>query len=133
MPPALAGMTIEWDGRIMPCNNDDYLYLFPGNVTDMSVADCSQSPLVRSARVLYMQDRSHELASCNGCPWRTTQVLKKRESEKKDDASWLETFALYCKMPKEYWPKIERAEKDAGEGLRMFKELREIYIGKYFN
>ena len=42
-------------------------------------------------------------------------------------------FAMYCKMPKEYWPKIERAEKDDEEGLRMFKELREIYIEKYFD
>ena len=41
-------------------------------------------------------------------------------------------FALYCRMPKEYWPKIERAEKDDEEGLRMFKELRDIYIEKYF-
>jgi len=42
-------------------------------------------------------------------------------------------FAMYCKMPKEHWPKIERAEKDDEEGFRMFKELREIYIGKYFD
>lgn len=41
-------------------------------------------------------------------------------------------FALYCKMPKEFWPKIERAEKDDEEGRRVFKELREIYIEKYF-
>jgi len=76
-------MTIEWDGRIMPCNNDDYRHLSPGNVTDMTVADCWQSPLVRSARELHMQGRSHELASCNGCPWRTTQVMKKRGTKKK--------------------------------------------------
>lgn len=72
-------MTIEWDGRIMPCNNDDYRYLSPGNVAAMSVMECWQSPVVQSARELHMHGCSHELLSCNGCPWRTTQILKKRE------------------------------------------------------
>ena len=42
-------------------------------------------------------------------------------------------FALYCKMPKKYWSKIKCAEKDDEEGIMMFKELREIYIERYFN
>jgi len=70
-------MTIEWDGRIMPCNNDDYRYLSPGNVPESHVADCWKAPMVAKARELHMQGRSHELASCNGCPWRTTQLEKK--------------------------------------------------------
>lgn len=71
-------MTIEWDGRIMACNNDDYRFLSPGNVAESSVSACWQAPLVQNARKLHMQGRSHELESCNGCPWRTTQVMKKR-------------------------------------------------------
>jgi len=72
-------MTIEWDGRIMPCNNDDYRHLSPGNVSDISIFNSWHAPVVRNARELHMRSRSHELASCNGCPWRTTQVLKKHE------------------------------------------------------
>ncbi len=43
------------------------------------------------------------------------------------------TFALYAKMPKDYWPKIERAEKFDEEGNRVFSELKKIYQEKYFN
>ena len=73
-------MTIEWDGRVMPCNNDDYRLLSPGNVSDMSIFGSWHAPVVRNARELHMQGRSHELQSCNGCPWRSTQVLKKRKA-----------------------------------------------------
>jgi len=72
-------MTIEWDGRIMPCNNDDYRHLSPGNVSDVSVLNSWNAPVVRNARELHMQGRSHELQSCNGCPWRTTQIFKKQK------------------------------------------------------
>ena len=70
-------MTIEWNGRILPCNNDDYGYLSPGNVRDMNILNSWHAQVVQNARKLHMQGRSHELASCNGCPWRTAQVLKK--------------------------------------------------------
>ena len=72
-------MTIEWDGRIMPCNNDDYRLLSPGNVNRRSIFECWNDPKVNFAREKHMAGRSHELESCNGCPWRTTQVLKKGE------------------------------------------------------
>jgi radical SAM superfamily enzyme YgiQ (UPF0313 family) len=42
------------------------------------------------------------------------------------------TFALYARLPKEYWPKIKEAEKDDEEGRKIFKELSEIYIERYF-
>jgi len=71
-------MTIECDGCIMPCNNDDYRHLSPGNVSDMTIFDCWHAPVVQNARELHMEGRSHELLSCNGCPWRTTQIMKKR-------------------------------------------------------
>lgn len=43
------------------------------------------------------------------------------------------TFALYARMPKEFWPKILIAEKYDEEGNRMFSELRKIYQEKYFD
>ena len=42
------------------------------------------------------------------------------------------TFALYARMPKEFWPKIKGAEKYDEEGNRIFKELKTIYQEKFF-
>ncbi len=43
------------------------------------------------------------------------------------------TFSLYARMPKEYWPKIKRAEKFDEEGNRIFAELKQDYQDTYFN
>ena len=69
-------MTIEWDGRIMPCNNDDYRLLSPGSVKDNSAEKCWSASVVELARELHRLGRSHEVDACNGCPWRTTQIVK---------------------------------------------------------
>ena len=42
------------------------------------------------------------------------------------------TFALYARMPREYWPKIERAEKSDEEGNRVYSELKKIYRDEFF-
>ena len=69
-------MTIEWNGAVMPCNNDDYLKLSPGNVNDRSIADFWVDPVVERARRFHMTGQSHRVDACNGCPWRTTQIRK---------------------------------------------------------
>lgn len=69
-------MTIEWSGEIMPCNNDDFRKLSPGNVKTMSVRECWNSEIVRNARELHRTGKSHMVEACDGCPWRTTQILK---------------------------------------------------------
>jgi radical SAM protein with 4Fe4S-binding SPASM domain len=70
-------MTIEWTGDITPCNNDDYLKLSPGNTRNRSIAACWADPIVERARDLHKNGESHRVEACNGCPWRTTQILKK--------------------------------------------------------
>ena len=69
-------MTIEWDGTIMPCNNDDFRRLSPGNIKDKSISICWHAPIVQEARDLHRQGFSHLVSACKGCPWRTTQVSK---------------------------------------------------------
>lgn len=69
-------MTIEWNGTVIPCNNDDYRRLSPGGADEMSIGEAWKSPIVQTARDLHMLGRSHEVPACNGCPWRTTQILK---------------------------------------------------------
>lgn len=74
-------MTIEWDGSIMPCNNDDYRQLCLGKVQDRSVAKSWHDRRVQEARKLHRQGLSHLVAACNGCPWRSAQILKNKPGE----------------------------------------------------
>lgn len=69
-------MTIEWDGTIMPCNNDDFRRLSPGNVKDKSIDFCWHATIVQEAREIHRQGFSHLVIACKGCPWRTTQISK---------------------------------------------------------
>ena len=73
-------MTIEWDGTIMPCNNDDLRKISPGNAMEMPVKDCWHDQIVEQARKLHRQGKSHLIESCNGCPWRTTQINKRQRT-----------------------------------------------------
>jgi hypothetical protein len=50
----------------------------------------------------------------------------------KEIAGLRRTFALYARLPKKYWPKIRRAEGNDKKGRRIYNELREIYMEKYF-
>lgn len=69
-------MTIEWDGTILPCNNDDIRSLSPGNVKTRSVFSCWHDPIVEKARDFHKRGLSHQVEDCNGCPWRTAQLSK---------------------------------------------------------
>ena len=69
-------MTIEWNGTIMPCNNDDIRLLSPGNVRDKDIYFYWHAPIVQEARELHRQGCSHLVNACKGCPWRTTQISK---------------------------------------------------------
>lgn len=69
-------MTIEWDGTVLPCNNDDVRLFSPGNAGSKSIYDCWHDTKVETMRTLHRQGRSHELKDCDGCPWRTAQIAK---------------------------------------------------------
>ncbi len=43
------------------------------------------------------------------------------------------TFSLYVRMPKKYWPDIERAEKLDEDGDKIFSELSNIFLENYFS
>ncbi len=74
-------MTVEWSGAVIPCNNDDYRLLSPGNAWERDIQSCWHDPSVQHARSLHRQGESHLLAACSGCPWRATQVKKNAENE----------------------------------------------------
>ncbi|MHC9543661.1 MAG: radical SAM/SPASM domain-containing protein [Vulcanimicrobiota bacterium] len=69
-------MTIEWDGTILPCNNDDIRLFSPGNVNEKPILVCWHDPAVNKMREFHKIGRSHEIEDCDGCPWRTAQIKK---------------------------------------------------------
>lgn len=72
-------MTIEWDGTIFGCNNDDLRGICLGNVNERSIYDCWHDEKLMKVRELHMQGKSYEVDDCNGCPWRTAQMKKESE------------------------------------------------------
>lgn len=54
-------------------------------------------------------------------------VLNMPHFSKEEISGLIRTFALYVKLPKEYWPRIKVAERDDEEGRKAFAELAELY------
>ena len=52
---------------------------------------------------------------------------------KKEIEGLRKTFALYARLPEDYWPKIRIAEGDDEAAQQAFEELRNIYGEKYFS
>lgn len=75
-------MTVQWDGSISPCNNDDRCLFLVGNLKERTVYDCWHDKRVEEARRLHKEGRSHEVAACDGCPWRTAQIRKVEQGDK---------------------------------------------------
>ena len=69
-------LTIEWDGTVLGCNNDDPRNINLGNAADRSIYDCWHDKMLMDIREKHKCGRSHEVADCNGCPWRTAQFEK---------------------------------------------------------
>jgi hypothetical protein len=64
----------------------------------------------------------------------TTSIFLDLPSFPKEEIQGLRrTFNLYVRMPKKYWPDIERAETFDEEGNKIFSDLSEIFIDKYFS
>lgn len=69
-------LTIEWDGAVFGCNNDDLRGMYLGNSNECSIYDCWHDERLMGIRELHMQGLSHKVEDCNGCPWRTAQMKK---------------------------------------------------------
>ena len=73
-------MTIEWNGAIMPCNNDDLHHLVIGNAKENTIYKCWHNQKVENMRNLHHRGQSHKVAACDGCPWRTAQIRKLKKA-----------------------------------------------------
>jgi len=60
-------------------------------------------------------------------------VLNMPHLSKEEISGLMKTFALYVKLPKEFWPKIRVAERDDEEGRKAFDELSKVYAEYAFN
>lgn len=69
-------LTVDWQGNVSPCNNDDFRLLCVGNARDKSMHECWLDKKAQDARTLHRLGRSHEVEACDGCPWRTAQINK---------------------------------------------------------
>lgn len=76
-------MTIEWDGSIFGCNNDDLRAMYLGNINEKSIKEFWHDPRLENIRILHKRGESHLVKACNGCPWRTAQINKILRKEKK--------------------------------------------------
>ena len=69
-------LTIEWDGAVFGCNNDDLRGLDLGNAVKRSIYDCWHDENLMRIREMHKRGESHCVEDCNGCPWRTAQFNK---------------------------------------------------------
>jgi len=75
-------MTVEWDGTVFPCNNDDLRNLSVGNAWNRSIGECWHDQRVEKIRQLHRSGKSHKVSDCDGCPWRSAQLNKIERSRR---------------------------------------------------
>ena len=74
-------MTIGWDGKIFMCNNDDNSTTDLGYYQNNNIKKIWLGEEMKIIRDAHKRGKSHQVASCDGCPWRTAQI-------KKDSSFW---------------------------------------------
>jgi radical SAM protein with 4Fe4S-binding SPASM domain len=72
-------MMVTWDGTISVCGFDYSDDLKLGNVKTDTIRSAWQSDEMEKVRQLHKEGMAHQIAICNGCPYRTTEILKKED------------------------------------------------------
>jgi len=73
-------MSITWDGNILPCVQDIFEKMSPGNVLDISIKDAWNGQQVQQYRNLHRSGRSHEISSCDRCAFRENEISKLKKN-----------------------------------------------------
>lgn len=60
-------------------------------------------------------------------------LLDMPQFPKKRVLSIIKTFNMYVKFPESRWDEIRKAEEETPEGLKIYSELREEFMDKFFN
>ncbi len=70
-------MMITWEGTISVCGFDYTDNHKLGNVKKDSIVEAWKGEKMEHIRKLHRAGKSHEIPLCNGCPFRTTEILKR--------------------------------------------------------
>lgn len=71
-------MMITWDGTISVCGFDYSDNHKLGNAKTDSIRDAWNGKEMEHIRKLHREGKAHEIEICNGCPFRTTEILKRK-------------------------------------------------------
>lgn len=71
-------MMITWDGTISVCGFDYSDNQKLGNAKLDSIHEAWNGKEMERIRKLHREGKSHEIEICNGCPFRTTEILKRK-------------------------------------------------------
>lgn len=71
-------MMITWDGTISVCGFDYSDNHKLGNAKRDSIRDAWNGKEMEHIRKLHREGKAHEIEICNGCPFRTTEILKRK-------------------------------------------------------
>lgn len=82
-PQVWQRMAIWWDGTILPCNHDDEGSLSLGNIQETSIKEAWHSEELSRIRKEHKEGESHEIAACNGCYLRDSEIHKLMAKERK--------------------------------------------------
>jgi len=52
---------------------------------------------------------------------------------KKEVQAIVKTFNMYVKFPESRWPDIKKAEEDSTEGRKIYEELKQEFMNKFFD
>jgi len=75
-------MMVSWDGTISVCQFDYLNSCRLGNVNNGdTIRSAWKGKTMEKVRELHKQGRSHEIRICNGCAFRTTEILKLMEGK----------------------------------------------------
>jgi len=78
----------------------------------------------------YLKDYDEMINSGGGTP-NGHSFLDMPQFSREEIEGLLRTFALYVRMPNEYYPKIRCAERSDDEGNRILGDLKDIFFQKY--
>lgn len=67
-------MTVEWDGTILPCSNDDLRRLSPGNAKVITITEAWNHPMVNQVRDMHRLGNSDKVPDCAACRYRIVQL-----------------------------------------------------------
>ena len=74
-------MTIEWNGKIHLCHNDDKEMMVAGSLPLTTLAKCWGSEHAQNIRLLHKRGESHRVPGCAECNWRDAQVAKAQSAQ----------------------------------------------------